>query len=83
MRAAAHGVARVGELAQVARVDLAALAHPVRRGPLVGDLDLEGRVAQQPADHGLADRAGAAGDENAVHEERRLGAAAIAVRIQR
>ena len=38
-----------------------------RRLALVGDPDLEGRVAQQAAHDGLTDRAGAAGDENAVH----------------
>ena len=57
-------------VAQVAGVDLAALAHPVGRGAVVGDADLEVRVAQQPPDDGGADRAGAARDQNAGHQWR-------------
>ena len=72
MRAAAHRLARLAEHPQVAGVDLAALAHPVGRDALVGDADLEGRIAEQPTDDGLADRAGAAGDENAIHRAARL-----------
>ena len=48
-------------------MDLAALAHPLRRVALVGDAHLEGRVAQQAPDDRGADRAGAAGDEDAAH----------------
>ena len=55
------------EVAQVAGVDLAALAHPLRRRALVGDADLPVGIAQQPAHDGRADRAGASGDEDAVH----------------
>ena len=65
-----RGRARLVEVAQVAGVDLAALAHPVRRLALVGDADLVVGVAQQAADDGRADRAGAAGDEDAVHAAR-------------
>ncbi len=54
-------------VAQVAAVDLAALAHPHRRLALVGDADLEVGVAQQAPDDRGADRAGAAGDEDAAH----------------
>ena len=63
----ARRLARLGEVAQVARVDLAALAHPVRRRALVGDAHLPVGVAQQPAHDRGADRAGAAGDEDAAH----------------
>ena len=45
----------------------AALAHPVRRLALVGDADLEVRVAQQPPHHRGPDRAGAARDQDAAH----------------
>ena len=65
--AALHRLARLDEVAQVAGVDLAALAHPLRRLALVGDADLVVGVAQQAADDRRADRAGAAGDEDAVH----------------
>ena len=58
-------LARLVEVAQVAAVDLAALAHPVGRRALVGDADLARGVAQQAAHDGRADRAGAAGDEDA------------------
>ena len=68
MRAAGGGASRASrEVAQVAGVDLAALAHPGRRLALVGHAHLEGRVGQQAPDHGCADRAGAARDEYAVH----------------
>src|SRR3954449_3378724 len=67
VRAALGRRPRLVQLAQVARVDLAALAHPLRRQPLVGDADLPGGVAQQAADDGRADRAGAAGDEHPPH----------------
>ena len=50
--------------AQVAGVDLAALAHPLRRGPLVGDPHLPRRIAKQAPDDRGADRAGAARDEH-------------------
>ncbi len=53
------------------RVDLAALAHPVRRRPLVGDADLEVRVAQQAPHDRRADRPGAARDEDAAHVAQR------------
>ncbi len=59
--------ARLGEVAQVARAHLAALAHPLRRLPLVGHADVERRVAQQPADDGGADRARAPRDQDAAH----------------
>ncbi len=55
------------ELAQVAGVHLAALAHPLRRGALVGDAHLVGGVGEQAPDDRGADRAGAAGDEHAAH----------------
>ena len=45
---------------QPSRIHCGALA-------LVGDAHLEVGVAQQPAHDGGADRAGAAGDEDAVH----------------
>ena len=67
MRAALDAVARVAQVAQVGGVDLAPLAHPLRRLALVGHADLEARVAQQPPHDGGADRAGAPGDEDAVH----------------
>ena len=67
VRAAADRLARLGEVAQVAAVDLAALAHPLRGLALVGDADLERGIAEQAAHDGRADRAGAAGDEDAVH----------------
>ena len=53
--------------AQVAGVHLAALAHPLRRRPLVGDAHLIRRVGEQPFDDGGADRAGAAGDQHPAH----------------
>ena len=62
---------RLLELAQVAGVDLAALAHPLRRGALVGDAHLVGGVGQQPPHDRGADRAGAAGDQHAAHARRR------------
>src|SRR5918998_1786240 len=65
--AARRRLAGLAEVAQVAGVDLAALAHPLWRGALVGHPDLVVGVAQQtPNDRG-ADRAGAAGDEHAAH----------------
>jgi hypothetical protein len=67
VRAAAHRLARLLELAQVALVDLAALAHPHRRLALIGDADLELGVTQQPPHDRGADRAGAAGDEHPAH----------------
>ena len=67
VRAAPRRLARLVEHAQVAGVDLAALAHPVGRRALVGDAHLEVGVAQQAAHDRRADRAGAAGDEDPVH----------------
>ena len=67
VRAAVDRAPRLRDVAQVADVDLAALAHPVGRRPLVGHADLPVRIAQQPPDDGGADRAGAAGDEHAPH----------------
>ena len=55
------------EHAQVAAVDLAALAHPGRRGALVGDADLVVGVAEQAADDRRAQDAGAAGHEHTLH----------------
>ncbi len=63
-RAAARASASI---AQVAGVDLAGLAHPAGRLALVGHAHLAVGVAHQPAHHGGADRAGAAGDEHAAH----------------
>ena len=54
-------------VAQVAAMDLAALAHPRRRVALVGDAHLEVGVAEQAPDDRGADRPGAAGDEDATH----------------
>ena len=65
--AAARGGPRLVELAQVARVHLAALAHPARRLALVGHADLEAGVGEQAADDGGADGAGTARDEDAGH----------------
>src|SRR5215210_2100474 len=62
------------EAAQIAGVDLAALAHPLRRRALVGDADLPVGVGDQAAHDSGADRAGAAGDEDAVHGRLRLAA---------
>ena len=59
------------ELAQIAFEHLAALRHPVRRRPVVGDADLEARVAQQAADDGRADRPGPAGDQHPGHRRPR------------
>ena len=59
----------LAEHAQVARVDLAALPHPLRRGPLVGDAHLIGRVGEQPPHDCGADRAGPAGDQHATHAQ--------------
>ena len=56
------------EVAQVAGVDLAALAHPLRRLTLVGYPHLVVGVAQQALDDRGADRAGAAGDEDPAHD---------------
>jgi hypothetical protein len=70
VRAALDRLARLVVVAQVARVDLAALAHPVRGRPLVGDADLEVGVAEQPPHDRRADRAGASGDEDAAHARR-------------
>ena len=42
----------------------------IRRLALVGHADLEVGVAQQAPDDGGADRAGAAGDEDAAHATR-------------
>ena len=64
----AIAVCGLGEVAQVAGVDLAALAHPLRRRALVGHPDLPDGIAQQPPDDGRADRAGPSGDEHAVHQ---------------
>ena len=58
------------EVAQVAAVDLAALADPLRRLALVADPDLERGVAQQAAHDRGADRAGTAGDEDPAHAGR-------------
>ena len=54
-------------IAQVARVDRAALAHPLRRGALVAHAHLIGRIREQPSHDRAADRSGAAGDEHAAH----------------
>ncbi len=54
-------------IAQIAGVDLAALAHPLRGQALVGDAHLIGGVGEQAPDDGGADRAGAAGDEDPAH----------------
>jgi hypothetical protein len=67
VRAALDGPARLVEHPQVAAMDLAALAHPPRGLALVGDADLVGRVAQEPADDRGADGAGTAGDEDTLH----------------
>ena len=68
------------ELAQVAGVHLAALAHPLRRVALVGDAHLVGGVGEQAPDDRGADRAGAAGDEHPAHRAasgaRRVGSSA-------
>ena len=70
MGAAVDRPARLVDVAQVAGVDLAALAHPAGRLALVGDADLPVGVAEQaPHDRG-ADRAGAARDEHAAHVRR-------------
>ena len=79
----AIAVARLVELAQVAGVDLAALAHPLRRRALVGDADLPVGIAQQPPHDGRADRAGASGDEDAVHRRSRLAGSARRPRSRR
>jgi hypothetical protein len=65
--AALHRLARLGVVAQVAGVDLAALAHPLRRLALIGYADLELRVAQQAPDDRGADRAGAACHQDPAH----------------
>ena len=57
----------LGRVAQVGGVDLAPLAHPQRRPPVVGDPDLPLAVGEQPPDDGRADRPGAAGDQHAAH----------------
>ena len=67
LRAACHRLSRLIEVAQVARVDLAALAHPLGRGPLVGHAHLEPGVSQQTAHDRRSDGAGAAGDEHPAH----------------
>ncbi len=67
MGAAGGGTAGLVEVAQVAAVDLAALAHPLRRLALVGDADLEVGVAQQAPHDRRADRAGAAGHQHPAH----------------
>ena len=54
-------------LAQVAGVHLAAFAHPLGGGALVGDAHLVGGVGQQVPHDGGADRAGPAGDEDPAH----------------
>jgi hypothetical protein len=67
VRAALDRLARDAELAQVAAVDLAALAHPLRRLALVAHADVPLRIAQQaPHDRG-ADRACPTGDEDPTH----------------
>ena len=76
MRAARERLAGLGEHAQVAAVDLAALAHPGRRGALVGDADLVVGVAEQAADDRRAQDAGAAGHEHALHAGREASGAA-------
>ena len=70
VRAARERLARLAQHAQVAAVDLAALAHPAGRGALVGDADLVVGVAEQAADDRRAEDAGAAGDEHARHAGR-------------
>src|SRR5262249_10874131 len=77
VRAAPRGVPRLLQDAQVAGVDLAALAHPRGRRALVGDADLVVGIAQQPAHDGGADRAGSAGDQDTVHGARKATPAAI------
>ena len=64
MRAALRRRQRLLVDAQVAGVDLAALAHPLRRLALVGHPHLERRIAQQAPDDRGADRAGAAGHQD-------------------
>jgi hypothetical protein len=54
-------------VAQVAGVHLARLPHPVRRLALVGDAHLPVGVTHEAADHGGADGARAARDEDARH----------------
>ncbi len=70
VRAALRGPPRLRELAQVAGVDLAPLAHPLWRGPLVGDPHLVGGVGEQPANDRRADRAGASCDQYPAHVSR-------------
>ena len=67
MRAAGDRRAGLLDLAQVAAVHLTALAHPQRCRPLVGDADLEVRVAEQAPHDRRADQAGAARDEDSAH----------------
>ncbi len=68
VRAAAQAPRARREVAQVTQVELAALAHPLRRLAMVGDPNLPVGVAQQAADDRRADRAGAAGDEHPSHQ---------------
>ncbi len=64
MAAARRRLAGLVELAQIAGVDLAGLAHPLRRLAEVRDAHREVRLAQQAPDYRGADRAGSARDED-------------------
>ena len=72
MTAPRRRLARVAQVAQIGRVDLTALAHPLRRLALIGDPDLEARIGEQTPDDRRSDEAGAAGDQDAIHGRRRL-----------
>ena len=67
VRAALRRGTRVRALAQVARVDRAALAHPLRRRALVAHAHLISGIREQPPNDCGADRSGAARDEHAAH----------------
>ncbi len=57
-----------GQVAQVAGMKLAALAHPVGRRAMVADADLPVLITQQPPDDRGADRSGAARHEHPAHQ---------------
>jgi hypothetical protein len=67
VRAVVDRLPRLDDVAQVARVDLARLAHPLGRLALVGHANLPLRVGDQAAHDGAADRPGAACYEDSRH----------------
>ncbi|GAA2539112.1 hypothetical protein GCM10010409_12080 [Mycolicibacterium diernhoferi] len=64
----------LAERKQISGVHFTPVKHPLRCRTLIRHSDGAGIVAQQSSDHGTADRADAAGDENSVHLKKALSA---------